>query len=245
MSQGYISEYLFHFIGKGILKQEDQYKLLKKIIEEGWLSFYPHDRNLSFGVTEINSMVTRKLEEMFNPNCVCFADIPLKELSFHSSKYGKFGIGFTRDFLVSKGANPVFYIEKNSVMYKNQSGQNDPIKLTKEEYYQEYCSKTIWYFLMRYLNCQEGKATSEDLTIELSDTWEILKFLINIFSHLKPWNDRLSENDPDNFYYEREWRTLNNVNFALSDIKVICLPIKYIDQFKRDFPSYQGRIESI
>jgi len=244
MLQGYISEFLFHFIGKDIHGEEEQYELLKQIISDGWISYYPHEKNLAIGPTDIRSMQDRKLEEMFNPKCICFADIPIKDLSLHSSKYSKFGIGFKRDFLISKGANPVFYIEKNSILYKNQSGTNNLIKLSKEDYYQEYSSKTIWYFLMKYLSCFE-KNTSKDHSKELSDTWEILMFLINIFSHLKPWDDSLGEYDPRNFYYEREWRSLNNVDFNLSDIEVICLPNKFKEQFTNDFPSFSGKLETI
>lgn len=245
MSQGYISEYLFHFIGKNIDDENAQYHLLRKIIKDGWISFYPHEKTLSYGFIEIDSMRTRKLEEMFNPKCICFADIPVKDLSLHSSKYSKFGIGFSRDFLISKGANPVFYVEKNSTIYKNQFGTNNLILLKKEDYYQEYCSKTIWYFLMRYINCIEKNKSSTNRHIELNDTWEILEFLINIFSHLKPWEDSLGESDPNNFYFEREWRVLNNVDFNLSDIKIICIPAEFKEKFSLDFPYFKGKVELI
>ncbi|HNW80540.1 MAG TPA: abortive infection system antitoxin AbiGi family protein [Methanoregulaceae archaeon] len=245
MSQGYISEFLFHFVGRDILQKEEQYELLKKIISDGWISFYPHEKDLSFGIIDINSMSSRKLEEMVNPKCICFADIPIGDLSLHSSKYSKFGIGFRRDFLISKGANPVFYIEKNSTIFKNQAGTNDLVKLTKNEYYQEYCSKTIWYFLMRYVGCVEKNSAEKNKNMELNDTWEILKFLVNIFSHLKPWDDSLDESDPKNFYYEREWRTLNNVDFNLSDIEIICIPEEFKEKFSRDFPAYKGKVEIV
>lgn len=51
-------------------------------------------------------MRTRKLEEMINPKCVCFSDIPIDKISLHVKKYSKFGLGFARDFLHKKGANP-------------------------------------------------------------------------------------------------------------------------------------------
>jgi hypothetical protein len=243
MSQGYISEVLFHFVGKNLRSEEEQYELLKKIIEEGWITSPPHMKELSYEI-KIDSNSDRKLEEMFNPNCVCFADIPIKDLSLHSSKYSKFGIGFSRDFLILKGANPVFYIEKNSTIYKNQLGNPRPIILKREDYYQEYCSKTVWYFF-KYLNYINKNENPQEKNTDLADTWEILIFLINIFSYLKPWDDSLGEIDPRNFYFEREWRALNNINFNILDIKVICLPKSYKKVFYNDFPLYRGDIETV
>jgi hypothetical protein len=244
MPQNYISDILFHFVGRNLQKEEDQYLLLKKIIQEGWISFPPHEQQISPGYVELNSMRTRKLEEMVNPKCVCFSDIPKNEIALHIKKYSKFGLGFVRDFLLLKGANPVFYIEENSIAFV-QSDDSIYEKRNMKEYYQENFSKTIFYFMMHYLPYTQRIAKEKQSEAELRDTWKILHFLINVSSHFKPWNDKLEETDPNNFYYEREWRALNNINFSLSDIKVICLPKSYIKRFKEDFSDYNGEIESI
>lgn len=47
---------------------------------------------------------------MFSTGVVCFCDIPVGDLAFHARKYSKFGIAFTKAFLLNQGANPVFYI---------------------------------------------------------------------------------------------------------------------------------------
>src|SRR4030095_9224196 len=40
---------------------------------------------------------------------VCFTEIRLSQAARHSERYGKLGIGFTRDFIANKGGRPVFY----------------------------------------------------------------------------------------------------------------------------------------
>ncbi|MFA7695727.1 MAG: abortive infection system antitoxin AbiGi family protein [Methanoregula sp.] len=244
MSQNYISDVLFHFVGKNLESEKEQYVLLKKIVHEGWISFPPHVCAVSPGSVEIHSMRFNRLEDMINPDCVCFADIPIKEISLHTKKYSKFGLGFSRGFLLAKGANPIFYIGDNSTTFV-QLKENTYSCVNMKEYYQEYFSKTIFYFITQYLqNAQKNAIETKD-NAEFQDTRNIFLFLINVFSHFQAWNDKLDETDPNNFYYEREWRALNNINFALSDIKEICLPKKFIELFKKDFPEYQGGINEI
>jgi Putative abortive phage resistance protein AbiGi, antitoxin len=41
---------------------------------------------------------------------VCFCDIPTPDLAIHVGKYSKFGLAFTKEFLIEQGACPVFYV---------------------------------------------------------------------------------------------------------------------------------------
>jgi hypothetical protein len=238
MSQNYISNILYHFVARKIETEDEQYKTLYKILKDGWLSFSPHDHSIYPGQIKIDSFKDRKINEMFNPDCVCFADIPEIELQIHISKYSEFGIAFYKSFLIEKGANHVFYIEDNSSICKKDFSSLEKYKSTNRvDYYQEFCSKTIWYFFQRYLYCCKNSE------VELQDTKEILNFLINLFSHFKVWNNNLEDNDPGNYYFEREWRATNNINFQLSDIVVVILPKNCEKQFKLDFPEYTGELK--
>lgn len=40
---------------------------------------------------------------------ICFTELKISEVSDHTKRYGKLGIGFKREFLMKRGANPVFY----------------------------------------------------------------------------------------------------------------------------------------
>src|SRR5574344_2613114 len=121
-------------------------------------------------------------------------------------------------------------------MYKRNISTNS-LELTKKvDYYQENCSKAMFYFISKYLPyCQESEG-------EFRDTWEISLFLADVFSHFKVWNSYLEDNDPDNYYFEREWRAINNVDFQLSDILTIIIPKSYEKRLREDFPEYTGKI---
>lgn len=49
---------------------------------------------------------------------ICFTEIRLSQTQTHAERYGKLGIGFNRDFIMSKGGRPVIYIPFNA---KNDS----------------------------------------------------------------------------------------------------------------------------
>ena len=45
---------------------------------------------------------------------VCFCDIPDSDLAIHVNKYSRFGLAFKKEFLIAKGACPVFYVANES-----------------------------------------------------------------------------------------------------------------------------------
>lgn len=50
---------------------------------------------------------------------VSFCDLRLSELPVHMRKYGKFGIGMTKEWALINGLNPVAYVNKNSELTNN------------------------------------------------------------------------------------------------------------------------------
>jgi hypothetical protein len=57
----------------------------------------------------------------------------------------------------------------------------------------------------------------------------------------KEINDK-TEDDPENFYMEREWRSLRNIHFEIDDIHRIILPRSFSKRFRNDVPEYFGEI---
>jgi len=110
--QRYISKELTHFIGKG-KRKESRYKLLIKILREGWIAYPNHNTEVRVELV-INPNVKISQNEMYSPQIVCFCDIPVEDLTIHIKKFSSFGISFNKDFIVQQGGVPVHYIPTQS-----------------------------------------------------------------------------------------------------------------------------------
>ena len=92
---------LFHFTR--------EYDTLVKILET---KFYPRlclEQNLLFKNKSNNSWAIPM---------VCFCDIPLSQISEHTSKYGNYAIGIKKDWAKSQGVSPIIYVHENSLVSK-------------------------------------------------------------------------------------------------------------------------------
>jgi hypothetical protein len=70
-----------------------------------------------------------------------------------------------------------------------------------------------------------------------------LSFLLSeVFGFIKFYDATTVETDPANFYMEREWRCLTNINFSLSDVSRIILPTSLVERFRADFAEYKGDV---
>lgn len=107
-NQNYISDELIHFAGSG-LNKEEQYNTLCKILRCKAITHPPHYPDGS-SVTTIR--LSRKISEneMYNPDMICFCDIPVDNLSIHIKKYSPFGLSFYKNFIVQNSGCLVFYI---------------------------------------------------------------------------------------------------------------------------------------
>jgi hypothetical protein len=256
--QRYISSELTHFIGKGST-EEDQYKIVLKILTEGLLSHAPHVRSLG-GNLNLNFNAAFRKNEMVNPEVVCFCDIPLRDLSLHMDKYSRIGLAFEKKFIISKGGRPVMYIPTSSIVRGNKElspevmskfkKENDPYlkgKLLYEEreigeYFDEMMREFQALTDLRKLPSTVN-FTVPDVQEESRRLFDLTIFMgFHIFSFIKFFDPSLADNDPNNFYLEREWRVLGNIDFKPSDIARIILPRKFGDRLRSDFPGYGGQM---
>jgi len=231
-SQDYISNELTHFVGRNLNKEEDQYKLLVKIVKDGRLTSCPsHPTN--YGL-HINYKVKFSENEVCTPDMVCFCDIPIKDISIHISKYSSFGLSFLKEFLLPNGANPVSYIAKDAKLIDRSSRGNYFDKMVK-------CRKEFFDLLKEYIK----KHKQDDVNLKrLSELGTTLEHFLDwdIFSYIKCFDGKLAEDDSENFYMEREWRLLGSLKFKINDVHRIILPEKYSKRFKKDIPHYSGKI---
>jgi hypothetical protein len=74
----------------------------------------------------------------------------------------------------------------------------------------------------------------------------ICEFLMNgIFDFIKCFDASKAEDDPDNYYMEREWRLPRNLNFDLKDVERIIMPRKFASTFRADLPGYNGQLHFV
>ncbi len=117
-TQRYVSNELSHFVGKGQAETVQYDILVNKVLKPGWLTYPPHDtsrpRSLSIDLSSLISDDTALKYEV-----VCFCDIPISDLGIHVNKYSRFGLAFRKEFLINKGACPVFYVANESPVSTN------------------------------------------------------------------------------------------------------------------------------
>lgn len=92
-----MSKYLVHF--------SNSYDSMMRILSSGTI-----DPSGPFG--ELNKL------PKYRDKTVCLSEKPFESLSKLSSRRGsKFGLAFTKEFIISKGGNRVWYVEKNSAQH--------------------------------------------------------------------------------------------------------------------------------
>jgi hypothetical protein len=158
---------------------------------------------------------------------VCFCDIPVTDLEIHMKKYSRFGLSFLKPFLVSKGANPVLYVAKNSpaLSFRLPESQDEPWPRRR-------VFKRNIELLEEYRRKMHGTFPPN------------LEFFLDIlvFSFIKYFDDSTSDEDEVNVYMEREWRVWGDVNFALEDVHRVFMPEHYAERFRADLPNYIGQL---
>lgn len=261
----YVSSTLRHFVGRSLANDDDRFDLLTKIISEGKLRANIKNPDKP-SISSTWGYAGERLGEVFQKcDCVCFCDIPDDLLGIHTRKYSKFGIAFRKEFLVKAGARPVTYVplhgsirewgktdtptespteyftylsnlSNNLLPLLILQNQYEPIngsivKITQRE---PVVVKALQVFDSRIIHpLLEGKA--HQMLYSLISGWATQLAYVKIF------DETLADDDPDNYYMEREWRSIRSVDFSIDDIEKIYLPsTEYVEKFKKVFPQYHG-----
>jgi hypothetical protein len=161
------------------------------------------------------------------------------------------------------GANPVFYIANNSLVDISHSpvfrnldvrpgcGLGRPGHLaTREEVFDKLMSANAatdrkLYSVLNQCDVTEERSAHipEGLPDLIFDSRDIQRELSKlVFSFCVPFDDAQEEEGEKNYYMEREWRTLGNVQFQLTDVHRIILPETYAVQLRADVPDYCGQV---
>jgi len=255
--QRYVSRELTHFVGRSLPDDDARYDLLVKILRSGWLKCQEPETLLR-GKVEIKPHALLSSNELFIPYCVCFCDIPVGDLAVHMTKYSRFGLAFTKEFLVEKGAGPVLYIAKRTVIQdsdiiieqarqvlppedvKKLAATIDPekAKLRAGDVFDRMFPRGFLGLFPELFGAQSPLTHQQ--RIHLKEFYDIVRF--HVFGFLKFFDHCLPDDHPENFYMEREWRILGNLDFDLADAHRVILPKRYAKRLREDVPDYCGQI---
>lgn len=252
--QRYVSEELAHFVGRG-KDMEEQYTLLVRILRSGWLTHPPHNPNIS-GNLQVNTAAKLSKNEMYLPQIVCFCDIPVDDLHIHTSKYSRFGLCLHKDFVTRKGGAPVFYLPRETRVLVLRDLNDDgfefsPRAFQRDGRYQEISlGDRFDHMILEFHNLMNifqdlimSTKKVRGVPAEFNRLGRLLGFInFKIFSYIKFFDHKLHDNDPDNFYMEREWRVVGNVNFSVDDVQRIFIPKNYAKRLRQDIPEYFGQV---
>lgn len=262
----YTSNLLCHFVGRSKATDEEKFQLLLLIIRGQRLiaNLASPDKPSS----EFHSgYQCENVGEVFGKcDCVCFCDIPDEALEIHTSKYSKFGMGFEKQFIASQGAHPVMYVPVNYPIAERSA--KSIIDKTPNRYFPQLLLETtntlplsIFTLGMTDLNAAKevlysvgGGGMENTFDIQIRDDffsrnfiphyYAIISAVGTLMAYVKLFDATLPDDHIDNYYMEREWRSLNNISFSLNNIKTIYLPsTEFKERFLNEFPEYTGRIK--
>jgi len=101
-------------VGRGKTPDEQYDVLMNKILKTGSLTHGPNHDLAARRTLGLDLSKPISTDEMLKYQVVCFCDIPKDDLHLHVSKYSKFGVSFQKEFLIDRGACPVFYVANES-----------------------------------------------------------------------------------------------------------------------------------
>lgn len=133
---------------------------------------------------------------------ICFTEIRLSHARTHAGRYGKLGIGFTRDFIMNKGGRPVIYI---------------PFESPKDSHLLENLLRTLY-----------DKSTGDD-EIHKSTKW-IMTYVKRMSNGKgEDYYDEMEwrlvyDESPKNRHFIDEGHGVYRMRFATRDVKVIIFP---------------------
>lgn len=262
-SQRYVSDELTHFVGRDLVqampdishqeeRDEKLYDRLVTILKEeqlvtgGKKTGVNADPSIGKEGITVEHVITyvvgaRDLASMFEPSVVCFCDIPVGDIEIHMAKYGPFGLAFSRDFLLERGANPVLYLAEDAKV--DDEGQ------TFGELFVEEMNHALALLSELQLASQnpEGALRYPDLEglpkRVSDDAMRAHQFLlIRAFSLVKAFRGDSADDDPENYYMEREWRRYGDLDFALGDVCRVYLPERFAKRLRENLPGYHGQV---
>jgi len=142
---------------------------------------------------------------------LCFTEIRLSQVQTHAKRYGKLGIGFTRDFIMDRGGRPVIYIPFEAKV--DARLLEDSIKNAyKKSIDNEEIQKSLKWIMAHVKRMSNGN--SEDYKNYEEMEWRLV----------------YDENPNNKHFTKGEAEGIHRLRFKASDIKIIIFPDEGIRQ---------------
>lgn len=169
----FISKTLTHWTGRD-KPDSEAFQIIENIIKTKklFLTYCPNYPNLPDN---------RQIRTMM----VCFTDIPLHLSQEHCARFGKFGIGFSKEKMTQYGANPVLYTTKE---------MNERVE--------------TFISLIGRLQSEEVDREWRDskLNNDVGDRYQFTSEQFYAMFELAGFMQNYQYNDTSIDYYQREWR---------------------------------------
>jgi hypothetical protein len=234
---------MFHFVGHATPDNDvKNFETICKVHTDCCISHKPHGSTP--GKISYTVDIDKRLfsEELIVPTVTCFADIPELSLAVHVTKYGRFGLGFSRHFLTYKGARPVTYIPLRDDVFQGIFGCAllQDIEAVYKGFLALYETKITNTAKQMSRSLGVIPSTEEETLIGIKSVIEK-----DFLAFLKPFNSQLDASDPQNYYMEREWRKFANLQFSFNDVRKVYVAQGYKDSLARMFPALVSPIVEI
>lgn len=261
-AQRYVSDELTHFVGRDLMAdatdadrerlEEQLYERLVAILREGQLKTGGRRTGVNAdpsigkeGIT-VERVITyevgsKSLQKMFDPAVICFCDIPVDDIGIHVSKYSPFGLAFSRDFLLERGTNPVLYLAEDAAVGEEAGMLGD---LFIEE--MNRALRLLSELQVAHSHpagaprLHDVQGLPPGVTHDATLAHQFL--LIHVFAFVKAFRGDSADEDPENYYMEREWRRYGDLDFMLEDVCRVYLPRRFAKRLRSDLPDYYGQV---
>lgn len=209
------SKFLVHWIGQDLVEEETKKLTTPDALAKEYARRLKDDyQNGLFTIRKKEPKVLPKIS-IDHLVRICFTEIRLGQAKTHADRYGKLGIGFTRDFVIKKGGRRVIYVpfEPNSGLLEKSI--TSVWKKSRGKQYEEIHKAAKWLFAFcKPMSNGEAEGSNE---------------YINYYEEME-WRLVYGENSDRSGAWTIPKRYEHRVKFDPGDVKVIVFPNDRVKQ---------------
>jgi len=202
MKQHSKSPFLVHWTGRDIDDDQDLAEDLSTAKRERYADRLVGTLRTGLWLTKGDDPIYTAKDMLYSTTPrVCFTEVLLSRVTTHSARYGRMGLGFTRDFILKQNGSPVIYFNDRT----DEIVMNSLMAVTKR---------------LGAIQSMLESATSPRAQFAQVEALEAYDIMNHLFAFAKPMSDATDVNDFV-FYEEAEWRVCWHLNaFAVASAGV-------------------------